>query len=53
MLADVEILLAADMWEHAYMVDYLPGEKAQHIDAFFKNLNWEKVVERYSAATTQ
>lgn len=51
MLADVEILLAADMWEHAYMVDYLPAEKAQHVDAFFKNLNWDVVVKRFSDAT--
>ena len=50
-LADIDILLTADMWEHAYMVDYLPAEKAQHVDAFFKNLNWEVVVERYNAAT--
>jgi len=47
-LADVDVLLAIDMWEHAYMVDYLPAEKAQHIDAFFNNLNWRVVEERFN-----
>ncbi|MEK7509516.1 MAG: Fe-Mn family superoxide dismutase [Patescibacteria group bacterium] len=50
MLADVEILLAMDMWEHAYMVDYVPAEKAKHIDAFLKNLNWKVVEERFAKA---
>lgn len=51
MLANVEILLAMDMWEHAYMVDYIPAEKAKHIDAFLKNLNWKVVEERFAQAT--
>lgn len=51
-LADVRILLTMDMWEHAYMVDYLPAEKAKHIDAFFKNLNWSIVEKRFANAQT-
>lgn len=51
MLANVEILCAMDMWEHAYMVDYVPAEKAKHVDAFFKNLNWSVVEGRFSTAT--
>ncbi len=39
-------ILALDMWEHAYMVDYTPAEKAQYIEAFFKNLNGEIVSKR-------
>jgi Fe-Mn family superoxide dismutase len=49
MLADVEVLLALDLWEHAYMVDYVPAEKAKHIDALLKNLNWKVVEERFNA----
>jgi len=51
MLANVEVLLAMDMWEHSYMVDYVPAEKSKHIDAFLKNLNWKVVEERFSKAT--
>jgi Fe-Mn family superoxide dismutase len=45
-LADVDIILALDMWEHSYMLDYAPSEKKQYVDAFFKNLNWEVVAKR-------
>lgn len=45
-LADVDIILALDMWEHSYMLDYPPSEKKKYVDAFFKNLNWEKVAAR-------
>lgn len=29
------------------MVDYVPAEKPQYIDAFFANLNWSVVERRY------
>ena len=45
-LGDLNIILSLDMWEHAFMVDYLPAEKADYVDAFFKNLNWKIVEER-------
>ena len=45
-LADVDIMLGIDMWEHSYMLDYPPSEKKQYIDAFFRNLNWEIVAAR-------
>ena len=43
-------ILALDMWEHAYMVDYVPAEKAKYVDAFFKNLNGATVSQRFTAA---
>jgi len=46
-LAGQKILLAMDIWEHAFMVDYLPSERGVYIDAFFKNLNWEVVETRF------
>lgn len=45
-LADADIVLALDMWEHSYMLDYAPSKKADYIDAFFTNLNWEVVAQR-------
>lgn len=45
-LADVDIVLGLDMWEHSYMLDYPPSEKAKYVEAFFKNLNWETVSDR-------
>jgi Fe-Mn family superoxide dismutase len=45
-LADLDIVLGLDMWEHSYMLDYPPSEKAKYIDAFFQNLNWDTVSKR-------
>ncbi len=45
-LADLDIVLGLDMWEHSYMLDYPPSEKTKYIEAFFKNLNWETVAKR-------
>lgn len=41
-------LLVMDIWEHAYMVDHLSGERGDYIEAFVKNINWPIVEQRYS-----
>lgn len=46
-LAGLPIILAMDMWEHAFMVDYTPAEKAKYIDAFLSNVNWNVSEERF------
>jgi Fe-Mn family superoxide dismutase len=46
-LAGLPILLAVDLWEHAYMVDYLPAEKKTYVEAFLDNVNWSAVEARY------
>lgn len=43
-------LLVMDMYEHAYQMDY-GAAAAKYIDAFFRNINWEKVSQRHSRAT--
>jgi len=45
-LADLDIVLALDMWEHSYMLDYAPSKKKEYVNAFFKNVNWEVVASR-------
>ena len=45
-LATADIILALDMWEHSYMLDYVPSEKKKYIEAFFTNLNWKVCDER-------
>ena len=46
-LAGASIILAMDMWEHAFMVDYVPAEKKKYIDAFLQNLNWHVAERRF------
>lgn len=45
-LVDVHIVLALDMWEHSYLMDYPSPDKGKYIDAFFNALNWEVVAAR-------
>ena len=47
-LAGCEVLVAMDMWEHAFLLDYLPSEKAKYIEAFFSNLDWNVVEKRFN-----
>jgi Fe-Mn family superoxide dismutase len=42
-------LLAMDMYEHAYAIDY-GAAAAKYIDAFFQNINWDQVNHRLSQA---
>lgn len=46
-LGDTTPILALDMWEHAFMVDYVPAEKAKYVEAFFKNLNGGIITSRF------
>ncbi len=45
--ATLPIVLALDVWEHAFLLDYGAQGKAKYIDAFFKNLNWKVIEERF------
>jgi len=49
-LAGLPIILAMDLWEHAFMVDYVPAEKKAYVDAFLDNVNWTKVENRLANA---
>lgn len=42
------IILALDVWEHAFLLDYGAQGKGKYIDAFFKNLNWSAVERRFA-----
>ena len=50
-LSGLPILLALDMWEHAFMVDYVPADKKNYVEAFFSNLNWSVVEKRFDDAS--
>jgi len=42
-------LLALDMYEHAYHMDY-GAAAAKYVDAFMQNINWEEVNRRFTNA---
>lgn len=39
-------VLAIDVWEHAYYLQY-KSKRKEYINAFFKVINWKKVNEKY------
>lgn len=41
-------LLVMDVFEHAYLLDYVL-DRAKYIDAFFQNLDWGRLSKRYDA----
>jgi Fe-Mn family superoxide dismutase len=49
--ATLPIILGLDVWEHAFLLDYGAQGKGKYIDAFFKNLNWSVVEQRFDAAS--
>ncbi|SHG97009.1 superoxide dismutase, Fe-Mn family [Flavobacterium fluvii] len=42
-------ILALDLWEHAYYLDYQYKRK-NYVDAFFNVINWNKISENYEEA---
>ncbi len=48
-LTGLKVVYALDMWEHSYMLDYVPSEKKKYIDAFFKNMNGKKIEARFES----
>lgn len=45
-------LIALDMWEHSYLLDYLPSEKKKYIAVFFENLNWGIIEKNFTVLLT-
>jgi len=39
-------ILVMDVWEHAFLLDYKPSERARYVDAFFANVDWTAVDRR-------
>lgn len=48
-LGGLPIIYALDMWEHAFMVDYIPAEKKNYIGAFLAHTNWSVPMRRFEA----
>lgn len=48
--AGLPIIVAVDMWEHAFMVDYVPADKKNYVEAYLENVNWSVIEKRFLEA---
>jgi Fe-Mn family superoxide dismutase len=39
-------ILVMDVWEHAYLLDFQPSERADYIESFLSHVDWEVVTQR-------
>lgn len=46
-LNSLKPILMLDMWEHSYILDYLPSGKKKYIEDFFENINWNVIEENF------
>ncbi|HLY67654.1 MAG TPA: superoxide dismutase [Chloroflexota bacterium] len=46
-------LLVMDVWEHAFLLDYKPSERAKYMEAFIANVDWTAVDQRFKEAAAK
>lgn len=51
-LAGATPILALDMYEHSYHIDY-GAKAAAYVDAFMSNINWNNAAQRYQRVASQ
>ena len=51
-MADAEPILALDMYEHAYHLDF-GADAGRYVDTLMRNLHWDRIAARYEAARTR
>jgi Fe-Mn family superoxide dismutase len=46
-----DVVFALDLWEHAYMIDFTPAQRADYVKIVLDNVDWPVVEQRLAAAT--
>lgn len=44
--ANTEVVLALDLWEHAYLLDFAPSQREKYFETLWNSIAWEKVEGR-------
>jgi len=43
---NADVVFALDLWEHAYMVDFTPAQRADYVKIILDNVDWPVVEQR-------
>ncbi len=46
-LTGLSPIVALDMWEHAYLMDFSSADKGKYVEAYLSAMNWQKTGEWY------
>ena len=49
-LNSAQFIFGVDLWEHAFLLDYVPSEKAKYVETVFQNTNFSVVEKRFDEA---
>jgi len=52
MPADSQIVFALDVWEHAFLIDFTPAQKADYVKTILENVDWAVVEKRFASTHT-
>jgi Fe-Mn family superoxide dismutase len=44
--ANTQVVLALDLWEHAYLLDFAPAQRANYFDMLWSSIDWATVEAR-------
>ena len=44
--ANTDIVLALDLWEHAYLLDFAPEQRETYFETVWSSIRWDKVESR-------
>ena len=50
MPANCDVVFALDLWEHAYMIDFTPAQRADYVKIILDNVDWSVVEQRCARA---
>lgn len=50
-LTGLSPIIALDMWEHSFVMDYAPSGRKQYLEDFFANLNWATADKNFAHAS--
>jgi Fe-Mn family superoxide dismutase len=51
MPANCDIVFALDLWEHAFMIDFTPAQRADYVKIILDNVDWAVVEQRCAPLT--